>query len=141
MPLFEKILVPLDGSENSIWGLGKAVHIARVVGGAVTLIHVYSISHFAITPTQVYEYAQAMRRHGETILADGEKKAEEEGVKAETLLVEGHAVEEIVKAARAGNFNLIVVGARGLSKFGGLLLGSVSDGVTRLAPCPVLIVR
>jgi nucleotide-binding universal stress UspA family protein len=90
---------------------------------------------------QVYKYAQAMRKHGEGILADGKKKAEAEGVKAQTLLVDGHTVEEILKAAREGNFSLIVIVARGVSKIQELLMGSVSDGVTRLAPCPVLVVR
>ena len=141
MPLFEKILVPLDGSEQSTWALGKAVKIAKKVGGEITLIHVYSVSSFAITPMQVYRCVQAMRKHAEGILEDGKKKAETEGVQAKTLLVDGHTVEEILKAAKEGNFSLIVIGARGLSKMKELLLGSVSDGVSRLAPCPVLIVR
>ena len=141
MPLFKKILVPLDGSEQSIWALGKAVQIAKKVGGEITLIHVYSVSSFAITPMQVYRYVQAMRKYGEGILEDGKKKAKAEGVQAKTLLVDGHAVEEILKAAKEGNFSLIVIGAIGMSKMKELLLGSVSDGVTRLAPCPVLIIR
>ena len=141
MPLFEKILVPLDGSEQSIWALGQAVQIAKKVGGEITLIHVYSVSSLAITPMQVYQYVQAMRKYGESILEDGKKKAEAEGVQAQTLLVVGHTVEEIIRTAREGNFSLIVVGARGMSKIKELLLGSVSDGVTKHAPCPVLVVR
>jgi nucleotide-binding universal stress UspA family protein len=139
--LFEKILVPLDGSEQSIWALGKAIQIAKRVNGEITLIHVYSISPTAITPMQVYKYAQAMRKHGIGILEDGKKKAEAEGVQAQTLLVDGHTVEEILNAGKEGNFSLIVIGARGLSKMKELLLGSVSDAVTRLAPCPVLVIR
>lgn len=141
MPLFEKILVPLDGSEQSIWALGKAVQIAKNVGGEITLINVYSLSSFAITPNQLYKYIKAMRKYGEGILEDGRKKAGAEGVQAETLLVNGHPVEEILKTAREGNFSLIVIGARGLSKMKELLMGSVSDAVTKHAPCPVLVVR
>ena len=141
MPLFKRILVPLDGSEQSIWALGKAVQIAEKVGGEITLIHVYSVSRLAITPMQVFKYVEAMRKFGDSILEDGKKKAKAEGVQAQTLLVEGHTVEEIIKAAKEGNFSLIVIGARGLSKIKELLMGSVSDGVTKLAPCPVLVVR
>ncbi len=141
MSLFEKILVPLDGSEQSIWALGKAVQIAKKVGSEITLIHVYSVSPLAITPMQVYKYVQVMRRYGNSVLEDGKKKAEAEGVQAQTLLVDGHAVEEIIKAAKEGNFSLIVIGARGMSKIKELLMGSVSDGVTKLAPCPVLVVK
>ena len=141
MPLFEKILVPLDGSEQSIWALGKAVQIAKKIGGEITLIHVYSVSRLAITPMQVYKYVQAMRKYGKSVLEDGKKKAAVEGVQAQTLLVDGHAVKEILKAASEGNFNLIVIGARGMSNIKELLMGSVSDGVVKHAPCPVLVVR
>jgi nucleotide-binding universal stress UspA family protein len=42
---------------------------------------------------------------------------------------------------REGKFDLIVMGARGLSKIEELVLGSVSDGVTRHACCPILVVK
>ena len=139
--LFEKILVPLDGSEHSTRALEEAVQIAKKVGGKITLIHVYSVGSFAITPMQVYRYVQAMRKNGSGILADGEKRAKAGGVQVETLLLEGHTVEEILKTAREGDFSLVVVGARGMSRIKELLMGSVSDGVTKHAPCPVLVVR
>jgi nucleotide-binding universal stress UspA family protein len=56
-----------------------------------------------------------------------------------TLLSEGHTVEEILKTAEEGEFDLIVMGARGISRIKEILMGSVSDGVTRHAPCPVLV--
>ena len=139
--LFEKILVPLDGSEHSTRALEKAVQIAKQIGGKVTLVHVYLVSQSAITPMQVSRYVQAIRKQGEIVLAEGEKRANAEGVQVEKLLVMGHAVEEILKTAKKGNFNLVVIGARGMSKIKELLMGSVSDGVTKHAPCPVLVVR
>jgi nucleotide-binding universal stress UspA family protein len=57
------------------------------------------------------------------------------------LLIEGHAVEEIVRAANSGHFDLIVLGARGVSHMREMLLGSVTDGVIHHADCPVLIVK
>lgn len=74
-------------------------------------------------------------------MADGEKKAKAEGVQVETLLREGHTVDEILKTCRDGGFDSIVIGARGLSTIKELLLGSVSHGVTSHAPCPVLVVK
>jgi nucleotide-binding universal stress UspA family protein len=134
-------LVPLDGSEHSNRALEAAVQIAKKVGGKITLSHVYSVSPSAITPMQVYRYAQAMRKNGKAVLAEGKKKAKAEGVQVETLLLDGHTVEEILKTAREGNFNLIVIGARGMGRMKELLMGSVSDGVTKHAPCPVLVIR
>jgi len=139
--LFEKILVPLDGSEHSLKALKIAVQIAKKFNGKITLIHVYSIGGLASYPTPVHEFIEAIRKVSADILGDGEKKVKAEGVQVETLLKEGHAVEEIIKTCREGRFDLVVMGARGLSKIKEMLLGSVSDGVTRHAYCPVLVVK
>jgi nucleotide-binding universal stress UspA family protein len=139
--MFEKILVPLDGSEYSIKALEVAVQIALGFKGKITLIHVYSIGGLAISPTPVRGFIEAIRKVGADILADGEKRVKAEGVHVETLLLEGHAVEQIVKTCKEGKFDLVVMGARGLSKIKEMFLGSVSDGVTRHACCPVLVVK
>jgi len=134
-------LVPLDGSEHSTRALKVAVQMALKFDGKITLIHVYSIGVLEISPTPVHEFIEAIRKVGAGILADGEKRVKAEGVQVETLLIEGHAVEQIVKACKEGRFDLIVMGARGLSRIKKMLLGSVSDGVVRHACCPVLVVK
>lgn len=141
MAIFEKILVPLDGSDHSLRALEKAIKIAQKFDGKVTLIHVYSISYLALTATQVTSFVEAVRKSGEAILAEGEKIAKAQKVKVEKKLKEGAVVEEILKTTRKENFDLIVIGARGISKIKELLLGSISHGVTIHAPCPVLIVK
>jgi nucleotide-binding universal stress UspA family protein len=139
--LFEKILVPFDGSEHSLKALQVALQMALKFNGKITLVHVYSIGGLAISPTPVHEFIEAIRKAGAGILADGEKRVKAEGVQVETLLIEGHAVEQIVKTCREGKFDIIVMGARGLSRIKEMLLGSVSDGVIRHACCPVLVVK
>lgn len=141
MSIFEKILVPLDGSENSLHALEKAVQIAKQFDSKLSLINVYSISIFRVTPSQVFESMKELRIAGEAILAEGKKIVKAQGIQVETILKDGHAVMEIVNTAKEGNFDLIVIGAKGMSKFKEILLGSVSDGVTRHSPCPVLIVK
>jgi nucleotide-binding universal stress UspA family protein len=139
--VFEKILVPLDGSDHSLQALETAIQIAKRFDGEIALIHMYSIDVFKLTPSQINAYVLELRKAGENILAEGKKMAYAEGVHAETKLKEGHIVEGIVEVAREGDFDLIVMGARGLSKLKELVLGSVSHGVTLHAPCPVLIVK
>jgi len=141
MPVFKKILVPLDGSEYSLHALEKAIQIAKKFDGKITLINVYSVGSFNVTPSQVFNYVLEMQKTGKIILSEGEKKVKDEGVQVETFLKEGHIVEEIIKKARESNFDLIVIGAKGISKIKEILLGSVSYGVTSHAPCPVLIVK
>jgi nucleotide-binding universal stress UspA family protein len=74
-------------------------------------------------------------------LADAQIKAKDQGIQIETLLKAGQAVETIIETSRNGNFDLIVMGARGLSPIKEILLGSVSHGVTTHAPCPILVVK
>ena len=133
-------MVPLDGSDHSTRALQEALKIAKMVNGVITLIHVYSIgTSFVVTTKQDYFYQLALK-NGECILSDGKNRVKGEGVKVKTLLLEGNAVEQIVKEAKEGDFNLIVISARGLSQIKEILLGSVSDGVIRKAPCPVLVI-
>lgn len=150
MPLFKKILVPLDGSEHSLRALGSAVQIAKEFDGKIVLIHVYSVIAWSIgvpsipEPTitiPVDQLIEGARQAGAGILADGEKRVKAEGVQVETLLRRGHTVEEIIKTAKEGEFDLIVMGARGISRIKEIILGSVTDGVMRHVPCPVLVVR
>jgi len=49
--------------------------------------------------------------------------------------------EETIQEATEGGYDLIVTGSRGLSAIKGYLMGSVSNRVTKHAPCPVLVVR
>jgi len=156
MKLFEKILVPLDGSEHSLKALDVAIQIAKKFRGKITLIHVYSISGVAsvmpepsmatggapvMVPIDVSKVVDAIRKVGSRILDDSKQRVKAEKVEVETLLKEGHTVEEIIKVAMGGNFELIVMGARGISHIREMLLGSVSDGVMHHVACPVLVVK
>jgi nucleotide-binding universal stress UspA family protein len=155
--LFEKILVPLDGSEHSLKALDAAIQIGKKFGGKISLIHVYSVTIRPVimpepttlnppmipvmTSEEVTKTIEVTRRAGARILEDGEQKVKAEQVQVETLLKEGHIVQEIIRTAKEGKFDLIIIGGRGLSKIRELLLGSVTDGVIHHAPCPVLVIK
>jgi len=156
MKLFQKILVPLDGSEHSIKALDVAIQIAKRFRGKITLVHVYSVVAVpsmvpepsvaaagvpVMVPIDISKVIDATRKVGLRILDDGAQRAKAEKVEVETLLEEGHTVEEIIRVAKEGNFELIVVGARGISRIKQMFLGSVSEGVMHHVACPVLVVR
>jgi nucleotide-binding universal stress UspA family protein len=63
------------------------------------------------------------------------------GIGVQFLVWTGNAAESIVAAAEAEAADLVIVGSHGRGRLGRLLLGSVSEEVTRRAPCPVLVVR
>jgi nucleotide-binding universal stress UspA family protein len=155
--LFEKILVPLDGSDHSLRALEIAVQIAKKFGAKITLIHVYSVAVRPVimsepttmttigipvmTSEEVARVVKAARKAGRGILEDGKRRVEANGVDVETRLEEGHAVEEIVRLSKEGGYDLIVMGARGISRIREILLGSVSESVMHHATCPVLVVK
>ncbi|UCG45032.1 MAG: universal stress protein [Candidatus Bathyarchaeota archaeon] len=151
--MFKKLLVPIDGSKHSLHALEKAILIARKFEGELTLLHVYSVGYpitrgafdmgetEAVASVLVSEVNEEVRKAGKGILSDGKRRANAEGIQVDVLLREGHAVEEILRTAEDGGFDLIVIGARGLSRVKRILLGSVSQGVTTHAHCPVLVIK
>jgi nucleotide-binding universal stress UspA family protein len=154
---FQKVLVPIDGSEHSQRALEAAVQIAKKFGGKMTLLHVYSVTVPAVvlpepttltpagvpvvTSAEVSKMVEAARTAGNRILTEGEQKVKSSNVEVETALREGNTVQEIVRMAKEGKFDLIVMGVKGVSRIRELLMGSVSEGVIKNAPCPVLIVK
>lgn len=144
------ILVPLDGSEHALKALDVALDLARVDNARITLLHV--------TPTR--QIPDALRRFaevehiqggaewlydkkvGERILEAAEARAGERRPSTVTVSVLcGDPAEAVCKAARSGGCDGIVMGSRGLTDFGGLLMGSVSRKVAHAAPCRVIVVH
>jgi nucleotide-binding universal stress UspA family protein len=157
MTVFSKILVPLDGSEHSDRALETALQIAKKFDSKIALLHVYSVTVTPVvipepttlnptgvpiaTSAEVSKMVDAARDAGKKILEDGVQKVRTENVQAETYLREGNSAQEIVKAAKEGQFDLIVIGATGIHRIRDLLMGSVTEGVVKHATCPVLVVK
>jgi len=153
--MFKNILVAVDGSEHSQKALNQALGLAERFKGKITLIHVYSTVvplapsvDTLSTPTLATastaiaaKMTEEARKKGSQVLDEAEQTVKERGISVEKVLREGDAVKEVVAVAQEREFDLIVVGHRGLSKLKELLLGSVSEGVSHKAPCPVLIVK
>lgn len=136
--LFEKILVPVDGSEHSLRALQEAIRITKATGGKITVAYVCD------EVSQGPSFVMPQLTQGcddKPVFAQSKKVAQATNVKLEYLSLEGNVADKIVKAAVDGCFDLIVIGARGLGNLSGLVLGSVSQGVLKHAPCPVLVTR
>jgi len=136
--LYDKILVPVDGSAHSLRALQEAIRIAKTTGGDITAVYVCSES------SEGSSFVMPKLAFGcdtESILAEAQRIGKANEVIIQVLSLKGNAVSEIVKAAAKGNFNLIVIGARGLSSLSGLVLGSVRQGVIKNAACPVLVIH
>jgi len=140
--IFQKILVPLDGSEHSSRALEVAIHLAKQLNCKLVLLSVYSmVAASGSSPELSLMAIDGSRDRGKEILKKAEEKVNSEMIEVETELAAGTAVETIVEKSKEGKFDMIVMGARGLGTMKKLLIGSVSEGVIKNAPCPVLIVK
>lgn len=135
-PKLGKILVAVDGSKHADKALEYAVQLTKIYTASLALLHVEEDKLIRIGGPQVVDCVGTI---GECILKDASAKIE--GVAVDKLLELGSPAETIIKIAKKGNVDLIVVGSRGLSSIRRFLLGSVSDDISLHSRCSVLIVR
>jgi len=145
--MYQHVLVPVDGSQTSDLALREAIKLIGATKAELRIVHVVE----AVMPLldvellNVDELRQAVHDAGLKILARAETAAREAGVSAKTTLIEARAGARIAKviADEAGAWpaDLIVIGTHGRRGVDHLFLGSVAEGVIRIAPAPVLLIR
>ncbi len=141
-----KILVATDGSKPALQAVKYACKLVRQLSStssSVTLISVHddvSLRHAkAFVGRDVV--ADYLRELSEKELKPARKLLDAVGVKHDMEVRTGHVAQEIVKCAKVGKFDLIVLGAKGRSAIADLLLGSVAQRVLATADTPVLLIR
>jgi nucleotide-binding universal stress UspA family protein len=136
--MFERILIPMDGSDHARKAIPIAMELAKSSGGEVRVIHLREVE-VGRGGGALETPAEAMHLVDEVV-----HQLEGSGVRASgeaSTAPFGRAARDIVDEAKSWNADLIVMGSRGLSDFAGLLLGSVAHKVIHHAECPVLVVR
>ena len=146
--MYQRILVPVDGSDTSNKALTAALQLARDAGGRVRLVHVLEELTYLTGYEQFGGYSgdltRIMRDSGMQILDDAMAIAQAAGVEADTVLFDNlgeRLAEAVAEAARQWKADLVVVGTHGRRGVGRMLLGSGAEQVIRLAPVPVLVIR
>ncbi|MBU1361678.1 MAG: universal stress protein [Gammaproteobacteria bacterium] len=146
--MYQRILVPFDGSPTSRRGLDEALRLAKLCGGSVRLVHVIDelkyVTGFETFAAYNADLLPLMQEAGEQILQAGRDAAVAARVEVETLLFTsavGRVCDIVVEQARTWKADLIVLGTHGRRGVGRWLLGSDAEQILRLAPVPVLLVR
>jgi nucleotide-binding universal stress UspA family protein len=145
--MYQRILVPVDGSEISNRGLQEALKLSKVLGAHLRLVHIVDDSALALNPETgvaaaplVEDFAEG----GKEILEDARKLAAAEGVDAEVVLHEnftGRIADLIVDEAKKWRAELIVMGTHARGGIRHAVLGSDAEAVLHGADVPVLLVR
>lgn len=151
MVAIKHILVPTDFSEAASYALDYTLSLAKTFQAKIYLMHVFEpIVYYSDAPMgmpDLIELEQNIRVVAEQSLQNTLEKqikareAEFGFIPVETILAQGKPFVEIIKAAREKNADLIVLSTHGRSALEHILMGSVTEKVTRKAHCPVLVVR
>jgi nucleotide-binding universal stress UspA family protein len=146
-----KILVPTDFSTCADHALRYALELARPLGATIELCHAsvpvdYQVLNLVSPAMQVAaaslvqqmeQMFEAARHELDELVA----RYRDAGVPLSGTTLEGEPDEAIVRRAREGGADLIVIGSHGRRGLSRALLGSVAERVMRHAPCPVLVVH
>lgn len=144
--MYQRILIPVDGSPTSDRALQEALALARQQNVQLLLLHVIEEIHFVDIESSINyaELLESMRSSGNKILTQAQTVVQQAGMTAEVKLLEasGKRVASVI-VTEAGRWpaDLIVIGTHGRSGFSRLLFGSVAEGVVRTAQVPVLLIR
>ncbi len=141
--MYKKILVPTDGSDYSRRAFEESIKIAELTQGEVIVLHVVDTTAGYWSYASAYGYSlsdKAIRDLGEVAISITTANLEH-AVPVTTKILSGNPTATILDEIEKENIDLIVMGSHGKGFIKGSLLGSVSNRVVQLTPCPVLITK
>lgn len=146
--MFKRILVAVDASQTGELALETAIGLATESQAQLRIVHVVDTANINIGAelADQYKMSESLVDNAQKILNRAERIADAAGVAADAGLVTIDTLNKripdaIADDAEAWSADLIVIGTHGRRGLSRLLLGSVAEGVTRLATKPVLLVR
>lgn len=146
-----RILVPIDGSENSFRAASFAIDLGKRYGAELVTINVLDLNQTLAQvafyglafPNNIEEMMERARKEAAPWFERIRKEAEDSNVKIQSEVIEAplSVTGQIANYAESHQIDMIVMGSRGRTRIKRLLLGSIASGIVTYAPCPVLVVR
>jgi len=141
--MFSKLLVPIDGSDNSFRALDHAIFLSKKIGAKTTAL--YIMENLPVVYVQSQRVLKTIiskhQNESKNILYKSEDIGNKNDVKVETVLMKGDATSNIIDFSKKGNYDTIIMGRRGMGQFKQLVLGSTSNKVLNHSDCTVVIVK
>jgi nucleotide-binding universal stress UspA family protein len=145
--MYQKILVPVDGSDPSNCGLLEAIKLAKLQNGSIRLLHV--VDDHVLEPdycvgTYAGDVADSFREAGKKVLLQGAALVRQYGLEPEAIAVEslnGNVAALIVEQAKVWGADLIVMGTHARHGLKRLAMGSDAEDVVRHTRISVLLVH
>ncbi|MDP2109455.1 MAG: universal stress protein [Thiobacillus sp.] len=149
--MFKRILVAVDASQTGELALQTAIGLAAEMQARLRIVHAVDAAQINLsaefpTRSEVSEVSEEIVKAGQKILSSAEASAAAAGLAAETHLITidtlNQRIPEVIASdAETWPADLIVIGTHGRRGLSRLFLGSVAEGVARVATTPVLLVR
>jgi len=139
--MFQKILVAIDGSLNSEKALAAAVDLADHFKAELVALSVAELPEVVAMIDEVDEIRQSADEFFRKIAEAAVEYANSRNVALRSVVVRGHAAEEILRFAESEEINLVVLGRQGHSRIARFFLGSTTDRVSEHCHCAVMIVK
>ncbi len=143
-----RVLLATDGSRSADrardltarlpWPDGSVI---RVVSGLEPRGELFGAPWVIPTAVELDQMEEDLLRHVNDSLDDAQRRLERPGITVERLILRDRAGTAIVEEASSWGADLVILGHRGHSRIGTMLLGSTSAEVVDHAPCPVLVAR
>jgi nucleotide-binding universal stress UspA family protein len=148
---FSKIVVGVDGSEESMKAAEYAISIAKLYNAelnAITVLtsdigYIYSSPGVESPPLTVKEIILLAGDEAKKWFDEIKEKANKKGIqlKTEYIVAKKSLLNTILEYVEEHNISLVVVGTRGRSGIKKMLLGSIASGLVTYSPCPVLVIK
>jgi nucleotide-binding universal stress UspA family protein len=146
--MYQKILVPIDGSDTATRGLREAIKLASGSQATIRLVHIVNTSALAMayadSPSGTTNYVARLMADGKQALKDAEDIVKQAGLRSESVSLEtvnDNTGELLIHQATQWPADLIAMGTHGRRGLGRLVLGSTSEYVLRHTSTPMLLVR
>ena len=137
-----KILVPIDGSPNSVRGLEKAIEFAKNDNSSITLLHIALLPPVHVLGHSKDKVKKSLAKNAQKFINDAEDRCTNQNIQFTTKLIYGSDPPyDIEQFARKYKHDMIVIGAKGKSTLKRLFLGSVSSYVVETSKTPVTVIK
>lgn len=140
--MYDRLLVPTDGSPESFEAVDEAVSLAAAVGADLAALFVVDTRDYSTLPEGKWlSLADELEREGERALETVERRADAAGVSVSTAIVSGIPHEAILQHAADTEADVVVMSTHGRTGIDRFLLGSVTEKVIRSTDLPILVIR
>jgi nucleotide-binding universal stress UspA family protein len=140
MQNIKKILVPMDGSKNSMRGLDEAIYLARQCHAIITGLYVIPLSK-PITGSQISHLEKYLLDNASKFMSKAKTRAAQNGILFDDAIIHGDEGPKIISYANNKSYDIIVIGSRGMGSMKEIFLGSTSHYVLHKSKIPVLVVK